>query len=154
MIGIIVAGHGNFASGITSTVNLIAGEQDDYIAVDFIEGMSGEVLVEKIDQAIKNLETNDILIFTDILGGAPFRSASTLAQSAPHIANANIEVISGVNAQMLLEACLEREEYDDVASLADDIITSGREGISSLKLELKEKAAQKAAQTHTDDGGI
>ncbi|MFV0321418.1 MAG: PTS galactosamine/N-acetylgalactosamine transporter subunit IIA [Alphaproteobacteria bacterium] len=153
MIGIIVAGHGNFATGITSTVNLVAGEQDDYMAVDFIEGMSGEELVEKIDHAIKTLKTNDILIFTDILGGAPFRSASTLAQSAPHITDANIEVISGTNAQMILEACLEREEYDDVASLANDIIVSGREGISSLKLELKEKAAQKAAQ-NTEDGGI
>ncbi len=149
MIGIIVSGHGSFASGLTSTLNLIAGQQEDYIAVDFIEGMSGDELAPKIDEAIKALNTNEIIIFTDILGGAPFRSASTLAQNA----SVNIEVVSGLNAQMLIEACLEREEYEDAASLASDIINSGKEGISSLKLELAEKAQQKA-QHHTDEEGI
>ena len=35
MIGLIVTGHGNFGSGITSSIELIAGPQEDYIAVDF-----------------------------------------------------------------------------------------------------------------------
>ncbi|MFV0432225.1 MAG: PTS galactosamine/N-acetylgalactosamine transporter subunit IIA [Alphaproteobacteria bacterium] len=148
MIGIITIGHGNFASGLTSTLELIAGSQDDYIAIDFIEGMSGDELSQKIEVAITNIATKQIIILTDILGGAPFRSASTLVQGKD-----NIEVISGTNAQMLIEACLEREEYDDAQSLAADLIISGREGISSLKLELAEKAAQKA-KTNNDDGGI
>lgn len=150
MIGIIVSGHGNFASGLTSTLNLIAGQQEDYIAVDFVEGMSGDELAVKIDEAIKALNTKEVIIFTDILGGAPFRSASMLAQNA----SCNMEVVSGVNAQMLIEACLEREEYEDAASLANDIIITGKEGISSLKLELEEKAKQKAAKAQTDDEGI
>lgn len=150
MIGIIISGHGSFASGMTSTLNLIAGQQEDYMAVDFMEGMNGDELVIKIDDAIKALNTKEIIIFTDILGGAPFRSASTLAQEA----SANIEVISGVNAQMLIEACLEREEYEDAASLASDIINTGKEGISSLKRELEEKAKQKAVKTNMEEEGI
>ena len=30
MIGLIVTGHANFGSGMTSSVNLIAGEQEAY----------------------------------------------------------------------------------------------------------------------------
>ncbi len=150
MIGIIVSGHGNFASGITSTLNLIAGKQENYAFVDFIEGMSGDILAQEIEKAIENLEDKTkILILTDILGGAPFRASSTFATQRD-----GIEVISGVNAQMLIEACLEREEYEDVSALAADLITSGREGISSLAFELKEKAAAKAAEETEDSGGI
>ena len=35
MIGLIVTGHANFGSGMTSSVNLIAGEQEAYRYVDF-----------------------------------------------------------------------------------------------------------------------
>ena len=36
MIGLLVTGHANFGSGITSSVNLIAGAQEDYRYVDFL----------------------------------------------------------------------------------------------------------------------
>ncbi len=150
MIGIIVSGHGNFATGLTSTLNLIAGKQENYAFVDFTEGMSADELAEHIKQALTSLENKSrVLIFTDILGGAPFRAASLLASE-----NEAIEVVAGTNAQMLIEACLEREDYTDVSLLANEIINSGREGISSLALELKEKAAAKAAQNKNDEGGI
>ena len=32
MIGILVTGHGNFATGITSSLELIAGKQENYQA--------------------------------------------------------------------------------------------------------------------------
>ncbi len=150
MIGIVVCGHGHFASGITSTLNLIAGKQENYAFVDFVEGMSADELSEKLGQAVGSLaDKSQVIIFADILGGAPFRAGSLMATNME-----NIEVVCGVNAQMLIEACLEREDYDKAFHLAEDIIVSGREGISSLFLELKEKAAAKAAQNTDDEGGI
>ncbi len=148
MIGIVVCGHGHFASGITSTLNLIAGSQENYAFVDFKEGMSGDNLSEALSAAIESLsDKSHVLVLTDILGGAPFRAASLIATQ-----NTHIEVVSGTNAQMLIEACLEREDYDSPSQLAYAIIASAKEGISSLSLELKEKAAAKAAQnTNTDD---
>ena len=35
MIGLIVTGHGHFATGLTTSLNLIAGDAKDYVAVDF-----------------------------------------------------------------------------------------------------------------------
>nr|MBS9782126.1 hypothetical protein [Gammaproteobacteria bacterium] len=57
-IGIIVCGHGKFASGITSTVALVAGEQDDLIAVDFNGSDDLTVLLE---QAINKLDCEQII---------------------------------------------------------------------------------------------
>jgi PTS system N-acetylgalactosamine-specific IIA component len=46
MVGIIVTGHGNFASGITSALELIVGPQDAYEAIDFTS-LSGTAELEK-----------------------------------------------------------------------------------------------------------
>ena len=36
LIGIIVTGHGNFASGLASSIEVIAGKQDKFEAIDFL----------------------------------------------------------------------------------------------------------------------
>ena len=51
MIGLIVTGHGNFATGITSSFRLITGESPDYEAVDFLPEDSIEMLTEKLKNA-------------------------------------------------------------------------------------------------------
>lgn len=139
-IGIIVCGHGKFASGITSTVALVAGEQDDLIAVDFNGSDDLTVLLE---QAINKLDCEQIIFFTDILGGAPFRTASLLANGKD-----NYAVVAGVTPQMLIEACLERDDYEDLHSDIDDLIDSAREGVTSLHQQL----GTKKTDTSSDDG--
>ncbi|MDC9132388.1 hypothetical protein PSJ72_06085 [Escherichia coli] len=55
MIGIIVIGHINFASGLRSAVEAIAGEQPYIEYIDFIPGMSTEQLEIHIRQAVKKM---------------------------------------------------------------------------------------------------
>ncbi len=40
MIGLIVSGHINFASGMASAVKAIAGEQENMVFIDFVETFS------------------------------------------------------------------------------------------------------------------
>ena len=37
MVGLIISGHGNFASGLRTSLKLIAGEASNIEYVDFIE---------------------------------------------------------------------------------------------------------------------
>ena len=48
MIGMIVAGHGSYAAGITSGLKLLAGEPEYYEPVDFLEEDSLEILTGKL----------------------------------------------------------------------------------------------------------
>ena len=56
MIGLIVTGHANFGSGMTSSVNLIAGEQEAYRYVDFLPTYGTEELTEEIAKAMDELK--------------------------------------------------------------------------------------------------
>ena len=78
MIGLIVTGHGHFASGMTSSINLIAGAQENYIAVDF-DGEGTEKLENDLKEAIDKLSNCEgIIIFSDLAGGSPFKTAVLL----------------------------------------------------------------------------
>ncbi len=140
--GIIVCGHGQFATGIASTVALIAGEQDDFKAVDF---NGSDDLGALLKQAVDDLACERLLFFTDILGGAPFRQASLIAGQRQHC-----EVVAGVTPGMLIEACLGRDDYDDFAESIDELIDEAREGITCLRQQL----ANKPVHAPSGDEGI
>ena len=56
MIGLIVTGHGNFATGLTSSLKLIAGEPKNYVAVDFLESYSVDDLERELTKALDELK--------------------------------------------------------------------------------------------------
>lgn len=56
MVGIIITGHSNFATGIASAVKLVAGQQKNLEAVDFPDTYSTEELKTKLTEALDKLE--------------------------------------------------------------------------------------------------
>ena len=93
MIGLLVRGHANFGSGMTSSVNLIAGEQEAYQYVDFLPAYSTEDLTQEIGKALEALkECEGIIIFTDLMGGTPFNVAAQLGHGKE-----NIRIVAGTN---------------------------------------------------------
>ena len=114
MIGIIVAGHGNFASGITSMLELVVGKPENYEYIDFLQG-------EKLNN-LKDCEK--IVIMTDITGGSPFKSAVTYA-----VSDDKLNVISGTNVPMLVELIFRRMNSDDSEDLIQSSMDAGKEQI-------------------------
>ncbi|HCX3851590.1 TPA: PTS sugar transporter subunit IIA [Escherichia coli] len=81
MLSIILTGHGGFASGMEKAMKQILGEQSQFIAIDFPETSSTALLTSQLEEAIAQLDCEDGIVFlTDLLGGTPFRVASTLAE--------------------------------------------------------------------------
>lgn len=141
MIGIIVTGHGNFATGISSSVQLIAGLPENYEMVDFNEGDSVDDLESKLEEAIANLKTcSGILIFSDLVGGSPFKSSVEIALKHNHIM-----VLSGTNVGMLLEAVMSRSYIDEMDALCNKCIEAGNSQV--LKYEYKERV-----ETESEEG--
>lgn len=78
MLGIILTGHGGFASGLQQAMKQILGEQPQFIAIDFPESSTTARLTAQLEQAVNELDAeHDIVFLTDLLGGTPFRVAST-----------------------------------------------------------------------------
>jgi N-acetylgalactosamine PTS system EIIA component len=123
MIGLIVTGHGHFASGMTSSLKLIQGnELKNYEFVDFEETDSVEILDEKLNKAFNSLKDCDgILVLSDLIGGSPFKSSAIIG-----IQKGNVEIIAGTNLPMLVEINLLRQFQNDLKSLADQAVEAGK----------------------------
>ncbi|WP_318356201.1 PTS galactosamine/N-acetylgalactosamine transporter subunit IIA [Enterobacter sp.] len=131
MLGIILTGHGGFASGLERAMKQILGEQAKFIAIDFGESSTTALLTAQIQEAVQTLDDGQGIVFlTDLLGGTPFRVASTLALSQP-----GYEVITGTNLQLLLEMVMERDELNAV-DFRQQALACGHRGLTSLADEL------------------
>lgn len=131
MLGIILCGHGGFASGLEQAMKQILGEQPQFVAVDFPQASTTALLTSQLSEAINTLDPKqDVVFLTDLLGGTPFRVASMLAMQ-----KTGREVITGTNLQLLLEMVLDR---DDLSSEAFRLqaLECGHRGLTSLVDEL------------------
>ncbi|MDY4761227.1 PTS sugar transporter subunit IIA [Streptococcus thoraltensis] len=137
MTKIIVLAHGNFPSGILSSLELIAGKQENIIGIDFLPSMSSVDLKDRLLSAFG--ESKRILILTDLLGGTPFNVASTLSVSEE---DRDIKVLSGLNLAMLIEAVFARDNIQDLESLTEKVLGSAQLGISEFSKCLKEDDEQ------------
>lgn len=133
MTGIIVAGHGNFASGITSTIKLVIGIPENYEFIDFLEGESQKALLENLQGKVKALEgCEKIAIMTDIAGGSPFKTAVLLAA-----ADGKLDVIAGTNVPMLMDLVFSRLYKDIGEELILGVMEAGRQQIVRYQKDVK-----------------
>lgn len=130
MVGIIVTGHGEFATGLTAALDLIAGPQKNYCAVDF-KGDTIETLNKNLEEAFKSLsDCNGIIVFSDLPGGSPFKSSVEVSFGKYE----NVHVLGGTNLPMLCEIAMARSFIEDVNALVEMAINIGKEQIIEFKM--------------------
>lgn len=123
MIGIIVTGHGTFATGLTSGLKLLAGELSDYIPVDFDPEESLEVLTGNLRNALEALkECGGVLILADLTGGSPYNVSVRLKLEGTD----PVEVVGGASLPILLDAYMNRGIISDPAALARASLKAGK----------------------------
>ncbi|PJE78279.1 PTS system mannose-specific EIIAB component [invertebrate metagenome] len=131
MIGLVITGHLNFASGYQSAVNAIVGDSPQVEYVDFLESMSTIELEQQIRQASRSVDDGDgVLFLTDIPGGSPCQRSAKVAADLDEA-----DVISGTNLAMAAEACLERDGMK-LEKLVTQLIETGVENIKSVRQQM------------------
>lgn len=130
---IIIAGHGHYASGMKSSLEMIYGENEDIYAVDFESIDSNITIQNKYNEIIKKNSQAGILIACDLLGGTPFKEASIIAFTNP-----NIEVVVGSNIGSLIEMSMKKDNYN-ISELANEVIEASKKNIVHFDKQLKLK---------------
>ena len=146
MVGIIIAGHGNFPTGVFSAVELIAGSTENVFACNFVEGMSSAELKANMTEAINKAEGEGVLILCDLAGGTPNRTAVELKNE---MTDKKIRVVAGANLPAVMEAAFSAGDCDDVDELAAQAFESGVEGVVDFDREEDD-----ADDADDFDGGI
>lgn len=130
MIGIIIVSHSNFAEGIKNSVEMIAGKQDNFTAINFENGEDIEDLKKRISQKAEEYTSKglDVIYVTDLKGAAPFNACLYVSTQiwGP--------VVAGLCLPILLELVLTRDTMDieDLSSYVRYVITNAKESIQVI----------------------
>jgi N-acetylgalactosamine PTS system EIIA component len=133
MIGIILTGHGDFASGLNSALELIAGKQEDMEVVDF-KGENGTLALEAdLNSALFRLSNCEEVVFlTDLAGGSPFKSSVMLSLTQK---KEKSFVIAGTNLGMLLEVSMSRDT-SSIFELKKLALESGKSSVKVFETKI------------------
>lgn len=132
MLSVVITGHGNFATGIKSMLDLVLGDCDNTYFVDFSENMNSDDL-QKIFKDIFLQSEKNVIFLCDIAGGTPFNQASILL----HEHNRK-GVIGGISIPLVLEVLDQRESMSANALL----VHAKKEASENIKI-FGEAASQK-----------
>ena len=145
MLGLLVTGHGHFATGLNSSLELIAGAQANVALVDFEADHSIEVLKDNLTKALDSLKEYDgVLVLSDLPGGSPFKTAVELKFERPDQA---IEVIAGTNLPLLIASSTMTAVFESPLDLAEAMMPEGKDSIIRFELAAR-------VEEDSDEDGI
>ena len=116
----LIATHGTFAKGLKSSLDVIAGVQEN---VFFIQAYLDNVddIKDELETLLKNKgPQEEWVIFTDLLGG------SITNQVVRYVSGEYVHIIAGVNLPLLLELVL-TDPVIPVEAVVEDILAKARE---------------------------
>ena len=125
MIGILIVTHSQLGEALIQAAEFIIGERPDaLVSVSIDLAQDVDKLRDKVVDGIKAVDRHDgVLILTDMFGGTP----SNLSYS--FLEEGRIEVLSGVNLPVLIEAVVSREKLA-LTDLAARVESLGKKSIS------------------------
>ncbi len=130
MTGILLVSHGNYAQAMLETARMILGRQEKLLAVGLTPSKSPETLKEEICHAIRSMEGEALLVFTDVASGTPFNTVALLSREYP------FRHFTGINLPLLIEALASRP-YVPIEALTQNL----REKAPSTFIDVDEKMA-------------
>jgi PTS system mannose-specific IIA component len=123
MIGVVVVTHGQLATELVNSAEMIVGDLPHFTAVSI--GLHDDVndAREDIAQAIERVRgTSGVLVLTDMFGGTPSNLGITF------LASNEVEVITGVNLPMLIKLA-SLSKSSDLLAAAREMREHGRHAI-------------------------
>jgi PTS system mannose-specific IIA component len=123
MIGVVVVTHGQLATELVNSAEMIVGDLPHFTAVSI--GWHDDVndAREDIAQAIERVRgTSGVLVLTDMFGGTPSNLGITF------LASNEVEVITGVNLPMLIKLA-SLSKSSDLLAAAREMREHGRHAI-------------------------
>ncbi|MEJ1241928.1 hypothetical protein WBG78_27530 [Chryseolinea sp. T2] len=126
----LIAGHGHFASGLKSALDIITGETDRIWVIDAYteENRSIEDNVRAIASQIRS--DDDLVVFTDLMGG------SITNQVVRNLDLARVHVLSGTNFPLLIDLVLSDPDTPTSEAI-ESALTAAREQIVYVNKILK-----------------
>jgi PTS system mannose-specific IIA component len=126
-VGVVVVTHGQLATELVNSAEMIVGDLPHFIAVSLGWHDDVDHQREEIGRAIERVRMSagddaGVLVLSDMFGGTPANLAVTFVSP-------KVEVITGVNLPMLIKLARPGREEMDLETVAREMRETGRNAI-------------------------
>ncbi|MEY8436773.1 PTS sugar transporter subunit IIB [Atopobiaceae bacterium 24-176] len=145
MVGIVLASHGKFATGIQQSGSMVFGDQENVAAVTLMPSEGPDDFRKKLEEAVSGFDKDaqeEVLFLVDLWGGTPFNQCSAFADGHDQWA-----IVTGLNLPMLIEAYTGRFSLGTAHEIATKVFVEGRRGVRVKPESLQPKPKGAAATT-------
>ena len=150
MIGIVLASHGDFATGIKMSAEMIFGQQEKVAAITLQPSQGPDDIRKQMEEAIASFQTEQVLILCDLYGGTPFNQANGLI----HGHETNWAIVAGMNLPMVIEALASRLSMESAHEVASHIIQTAKEGVRIVPASLEPQVHEETKTEQKPSGPI
>lgn len=127
---VILLTHGTTGKELIASLEMIVGATENICAVPLLPGQSPESYLGEIRHLLKK-QASDAILLVDLFGGTPSNCAAKLC------CEFNVDVVSGVNLPMLVEA-FQARGLESGRKLRQRLVEAGRDGIRDIVSELSQ----------------
>lgn len=127
----LIASHGQFSSGIKSSLDMIVGNSDVHV-INAYEHGNKSIEEDLTHMLTKILPGDELIIFTDLMGG------SVTNQVVRFMPGKNVHIVAGVNLPLLLEVLL-ADKSIPIAEVIGNAISNARDQIIYVNNVLKKE---------------
>lgn len=120
---VLLVGHGEYPTGIKSVVKLLTGVEENIEAINLNEDLSHDDFAMKVKDYVEN--NDDLIVFADITGGAPFQITSR--EILLNTKSENQYVIGGVSVACILEIIMNTlvlENNENIREVIEEAINN------------------------------
>lgn len=111
---LVLVSHGEFAKGLKTSLNMLAGQRDDVIASGLEDGKTADEFAVVFENDIAQVQSDDeIVLLADIIGGSPLTTALNVLDKRG-LLNQTL-AIGGMNLPLALTAVLMKDNLDGEA---------------------------------------
>lgn len=120
---VLLVGHGEYPTGIKSVVKLLTGVEENIKAINLNQDLSHDDFAMKVKDYVEN--NDDLIIFADITGGAPFQITSR--EILLNTKSENQYVVGGVSVACILEIIMNTlvlESNENIREVIEEAINN------------------------------
>lgn len=133
---LILVSHGDFAKGLKSSLNMLAGQREDVIASGLEDGKTVDEFAVVFQQDIAKVQEGDqVVLLADIIGGSPLTTALNVLDKKGMLDQTL--VIGGMNLPLALTAVLMKDNLDGDA-LVSTIIAEATGAIKQFETQVSD----------------
>lgn len=129
MTKLVIIAHTPIASALLAGVHHVFPAAEQVYIYDILPDDEPDTMVSTIVTQVQATQSDQVLIFTDLIGATPSNIGVRVAQ---HLRAKDIsaELLTGTNICMLLSAV--RYRYMPLEQLQDKVIEAGKRGMQSV----------------------